>query len=292
MVSTLLAISFAGVAGASVSGVQGLYAHNHIVSDAGIDYSVMDVFIKYNSSVGTGSNGERVVVFGGSQGTDSATFGVDKHSHVVNSLGLAFQHSNGSWLPGANAKFGTGNNTWDSFVTIGSRTQGAGASAGVYVDPTFVNPEHLVGSIQGTVGGPGWAQGDPLNPAFETNTTGAADHMIMIGRFSLKVSDIVAAGGPAKLDIAGIFVGKSTAQTGGTTLYTLAGPVLKSDAQTMYTTNGKTWVFTSSFDGVNSGQEAWTFASGADAVPVPGAAALIGLAGLLPRRRNAHRNSN
>jgi MYXO-CTERM domain-containing protein len=76
--------------------------------------------------------------------------------------------------------------------------------------------------------------------------------------------------------------GKSTAQTGGTTMYTLASLNLKSDAQTKYTTSGKVWTFDSTFDGLDAGQEAWTFG-----VPTPGAAALMGLAALLSgRRRN------
>ena len=58
---------------------------------------------------------------------------------------------------------------------------------------------------------------------------------------------------------------KSAAQTGGTTLYTLAGANLKSDAQTKYT---------------NSSSKVWTFA-----VPSPGAAALVGLAALITSRR-------
>ena len=76
--------------------------------------------------------------------------------------------------------------------------------------------------------------------------------------------------------------GKSTAQTGGTTMYTVASVNLKSDAQTAYTTSGKVWTFNSTFDGLNVTQEAWTFG-----VPAPGVAALIGLAALMSgRRRN------
>ncbi|MCE9620603.1 MAG: hypothetical protein K8R92_11950 [Planctomycetes bacterium] len=282
MVSTLLALSFAGAASASVSGMQGLYAHNYIVTSAGVEYSVMDVFIKYNSSVGTGTNGERVVNFGGESTTGSSTFGVDKHSKLVNSRGLAFQHSNTSWLPGSVA----GNSTWDSFVTIGCRGQGLGASGSIIADPSFANPNSNVGSIIGTGGGAGVAQSDPLDPGFETNTTAYSDHMIMLGRFSLKTTDIAASGGLPTMTVWLNIVGKSTAQTGGTTLYVLAAANLKSDAQTQFTTNGKVWTFNSSFDGVDSGQAAWTFSAGSqDVVPVPGAAALMGLAGLVLRRR-------
>ena len=118
IVSTLLAISFTGAASASVSGAQGLYAKNYIVTEGGIQYSVMDVYLKFNSSSGTGSNGERVVNFFGQATTDAATYGVNKTAKYEVSNGLAFQHSNTSWLPAAGAAGGTGNKTWDSFFTI------------------------------------------------------------------------------------------------------------------------------------------------------------------------------
>ena len=71
--------------------------------------------------------------------------------------------------------------------------------------------------------------------------------------------------------------GKSTAQTGGTTVYTIAGANLRSDSQTKLTgslVSNKVFTFDPTFTGVNVGQEAWTFA----VVPSPGAAALIGIA--------------
>ncbi|MCE9620607.1 MAG: hypothetical protein K8R92_11970 [Planctomycetes bacterium] len=286
LVSTLLAISFTGAASASVSGAQGLYAHNYIVNDAGTYYSVMDVFIKYNSNVGSGTNGERIVNFFGQFTTDTSTFGVNKTSKFENNLGLAFQHNNVSWLPAAGANGGTGNNTWDSFVTVGARTQGAGNTSNIHPQPQFLNPNSNVGSIiGGSIGadytGAGWNQDNPLDSGFETNTSAYADHMIMLGRFSLKASDIVASGGAPKMVVWCDFVGKSSAQTGGTTLYNLFSANVKSDAQTKYLTNAKTWIFDSSFDGTTSGQEAWTFA-----VPAPGAWLLLGLAGLRTRRRS------
>ncbi|MCE9620606.1 MAG: hypothetical protein K8R92_11965 [Planctomycetes bacterium] len=285
--STLFTLSFAGAASASVSGAQGLYAHNYIVNDSGTYYSVMDVFLKFNSNVGVGANGERLVGFYGQATTDASTYGVDKTSKYVNSLGLAFQHSNISWLPAAGANGGTGNNTWDSFVTMGARTQGAGNSAGSYADPYFMNPNSNVGSIIGGYNssskyvGAGVGELNPLDPGFETNTSAQPDHMIMMGRFTLKVSDIVANGGVPQMTVWCDITGKSTAQTGGTTLYVISSANLKSDAQTKYTTNSKTWIFDSSFDGTTSGQEAWTFA-----VPAPGAGLLLGLAGLRTRRRS------
>ena len=149
IVSTLLAIAFTGTASASVSGAQGLYAHNYIVSDGGVDYSVMDVFVKFNSATGVGNNGERVVNVFGQATTDAGTGGVNKTAYAQNSAGLSFQHSNVSWLPGSGANGGQGNNTWDSYVTVGARTQGSGNTANVGADPYFTNPNSNVGSIIG-----------------------------------------------------------------------------------------------------------------------------------------------
>jgi hypothetical protein len=139
----------------------------------------------------------------------------------------------------------------------------------------------LGGSSGAIYVGPGWYQSAPTEPAYETNASAHADKLVMIGRWTLKVSDIMATAGissgltPVKMTVWGNTTGKSTAQTGGTTISTLASLNLKSDAQTKYTTSGKVWTFDSTFDGANFGQEAWTFAT---AVPTPGAAALIGLA--------------
>ena len=297
VVSTLLAISFTGAASASVAGAQGLYAKNYLLAADGsaqvisrdIDgklvsnafYSVMDVYLKFNSATGTGSNGERVVNFFGQATTDSSTYGVTKSSKYENSAGLAFQHNNTSWLPAS------GNNTWDSFLTVGARTQGAGNAGNVTPDTYFTNPNSNVGSIvggsnsNGIFVGAGVYQAAPTDAGWETNASANADHLILFGRFTLKCSDITSENS-VKMAVWCDFVGKSAAQTGGTTLYTIASANLKSDAQTKYTTSSKVWTFDSSFEGAgNPLQSAWTFA------PTPGAAALVGLAALLTgRRRN------
>ena len=288
------ALNMAGVANASVAGMQGLYARNYLLASDGTAatggnayYSVMDVYVKFNSAVGTGSSGERIVSFFGQATTDASTYGVNKSAKYENSAGLAFQHSNGSWLPASSANGGVGNNTWDSFGTIGCRTQGATNTGAVTADTYFTNPNSNIGSIVGGYSGAnyvgaGWYQSAPTDAGYETNASANADKLIMLGRFTLKCSDIVANGSSVKMTVWGDTTGKSTAQTGGTTMYTLASLNLKSDAQTKYTTSGKVWTFDSTFDGVDGAQEAWTFAG---AIPTPGAAALIGLAGLVSGRR-------
>ena len=292
------AMNMVGVASASVSGAQGLYAKNYIVTvvEGGyaVNYSVMDVYLKFNSASGTGSNGERVVNFFGQATTDASTYGVNKTAKYEVSNGLAYQHSNTSWLPASGASGGTGNNSWDSFLTVGAREQGAGNTGSVTPDVYFMNPNTNVGVITGGSSATGFVgagvyQAAPTDPGFQTNASAYADKMVMFGRFTLKVSDIQAASGISgptlpKFTMWCDFVGKSTAQTGGTTLYTIASANLKSDAQTKYTTSGKVWTFDSSFDGVTAGQEAWTFSTGLP-VPTPGAAALIGLAGMASSRR-------
>ena len=303
IVSTLLAMTFAGAASASVAGMQGLYAKNYLLAADGTAakqvydsatgywntnaaYSVMDVYVKFNSALGTGSQGERIVSFFGQGTTDAGTYGVNKSSKYVNNASLIFQHSNSSWLPSASANGGAGNNTWDSFVAVGGRTQGVGNTGAITADSYWSNPNTPDTMVGGSSGanyvGPGWYQSAPTEAGFETNASAHADKLVMIGRWSLKCSDILASGSAVKMTVWGDTTGKSTAQTGGTTVYTLASINLKSDAQTKYTTGGKIWTFNSAFDGLNGTQEAWTFG-----VPTPGVAALIGLAALLTgRRRN------
>ena len=294
-IAAATALNMAGVANASVAGMQGLYAKNYIVEASGTSYSVMDVYVKFNTSNGTGSAGERIVSVFGVTTTSASTYGVDQKAKFENSAGLAFQHSNTGWMSSTTAGGGTGNNSWDSFVTLGPRNQGLTNTAGVLNDPYFANPagpdvSSIVGApnSSGLYPGAGWAQNNPLDALYETNASANADKLVMIGRFTLKCSDIVALGASAAAPKMVMWLqttGKSAAQTGATTLYTLAGANLKSDTQTKYTTSSKVWTFDSTFTGANDGQEAWTFAA---AVPSPGVAALIGIAGAFfgKRRRS------
>ena len=298
-IAAATALNMAGVANASVAGMQGLYAKNYIVASGGTSYSVMDVYVKFNSATGTGSAGERLVSVFGQTTTSANTYGVDQKAKYLNSAGLAFQHSNTGWMPGSTAGGGTGNNTWDSFVTIGCRTQGATNTGGVLNDPYFANPagpdvSNIVNAANssGAYPGAGWAQNNPLDSLYETNASANADMLIMIGRFTLKCSDIVALGAGAAAPKMVMWLqatGKSVAQTGGTTVYTISGANLRSDSQTKLTgtvVSNKVFTFDPTFDGATVGQEAWTFSAGL--VPAPGVAALIGIAGAFfgKRRRS------
>ena len=311
--ATATALNMAGVANASVAGLQGLHAKNYLLAQDGSAatgvgtglnnayYSVMDVYIKFNSANGTGSAGERIVSVFGQTTTSANTYGVDQKAKYLNSAGLAFQHSNTGWMPGSTAGGGTGNNSWDSFVTIGCRNQGLTNTGGVAADPYFANPTGDVSNIvngvnsSGAYPGAGWAQNNPLDAAYETNAGANADKLVMIGRFTLKVSDILGLGGISsglalpKMVMWLQATGKSVAQTGGTTMYTISGANLRSDSQTKLTgtiVSNKVFTFDPTFDGVDSSQAAWTFSAGP--VPAPGVAALIGIAGAFfgKRRRS------
>ena len=300
-IAAATALNMAGVAkaAASVAGLQGLYAKNYIVEASGTSYSVMDVYIKFNSATGTGSSGERLVSVFGQTTTSANTYGVDQKAKYLNSAGLAFQHSNTGWMPGTTAGGGTGNNSWDSFTTLGCRNQGLTNTGGVGADPYFANPagpdvSSIVGAPNGSglYPGAGWSQNNPLDSLYETNASANADKLIMIGRFTLKVSDIVALGAGAAAPKMVMWLqatGKSVAQTGGTTVYTISGANLRSDSQTKLTgslVSNKVFTFDPTFDGATVGQEAWTFSAGL--VPAPGVAALIGIAGAFfgKRRRS------
>ena len=153
---TAIACNMAGVATASVAGLQGLHAKNYLLDINGnaaygnnAYYSVMDVYVKFNSATGVGTAGERIVSFFGQATTDAGTFGVNKSAKYVNSAGLDFQHSNTSWMPSTSANGGTGNNTWDSYVSVGNRAQGAGNTLAVTNDSYFTNPNANVGQMVG-----------------------------------------------------------------------------------------------------------------------------------------------
>jgi hypothetical protein len=189
------------LAAVTTFGMQGLHAKNYLVTDGATTYSVMDVYVRYGSAVGTGTTGERIVSVFGQATTDTASGNVSKLAKYVNDQSLAFQHSNISWMPAAGTNGGTGNTTWDSFVTLGCRNQGLTNTANVLADPYFANPTGpsvaaLVNAVNsdGKFPGAGWAQNNPLDAGFETNAGANADKLIMIGRFTLKVSDILALG--------------------------------------------------------------------------------------------------
>ena len=224
-------------------------------------YSVLDVYVKCGAS------------------TDivSSTFGVSAYvASTTMNQGDAFQQQNSSlnnsaWLPSGS------NDAWDSFVTCGNRDQtSASSTLSMQLDTNWASGNGAsINSAAGT-GGAGWypAVGantntnpyaragyyNGLTNIAKTDRTiagngiasgGSLDNLWMVGRFSIDVTGISA-----------------SATKTMTMLFAVAGK-----------NNGVTTV-TGATNAAYRYNQTLTFA-----VPAPGAAALLGLAGLVSRRR-------
>jgi hypothetical protein len=284
--STLLASAVAaGVASSALATITGntLFGDSYLVVDGAKTYSVMDVYIKSN-------NAADII---------SSVYGVNAYkSSIVQNQGKAFKHAgNSAWRPnytgGADAgtvdmpdgvTYNMYDHPWDSFVTTGIRYQtndGGGSTATQVTATTFTNfgtanAATINGNTTGTNGGAGWyplagatVASNPFcqvsyyngasNLAKATSTIdgngiaagSSLDNMYMIGRFTIDTADMTGGGAftmTLKLAMTGISNGA-----------TVAG-----STNTNFRTN-----------------TTLTFA----AIPAPGAAALLGLAGLVARRR-------
>jgi len=222
-------------------------------------YSIMDVYVKCGAS------------------TDivSSTFGVTAYvASTTMNQGDAFVQqngtgTNGSWLPAS------GNDAFDSFLTAGNRDQGSAAgSLSMQLDTNWSAGNGS--AIAGINGGPGWypavgantttnpyARAGYYNGASNTakaTTTiagnniaagGSLDNAWMVGRFTIEVTGL-AAGTQKDMTLKFAVAGKN---------------------------NGVTTV-TGATNAAYRYNQTLTFA-----VPAPGAAALVGLAGLVGRRR-------
>ena len=265
-----LAVGVTGSAFATISNQ--LVADSYIVKvgsgSAAQFFSVMDVYVKCGAS------------------TDivSSTFGVSAYvASTTMNQGVAFNQASGSsWAPTTNDAFGV-----DSFVTAGCRNQGsdttlAGGQAAflnLQGDTNFSNfstaGATTIASVSGSAGA-GWYPGVGANTSTNpyaragyyngvTNTAkatttisgngivagGSLDNLWMVGRFVINATN--------ELD---------TAVRTVTMQFAVAGK-----------NNGVTTV-TGATNAAYRYNQTLTFA-----VPAPGAAALIGLAGLVGRRR-------
>jgi hypothetical protein len=267
--STLLASAVAaGLASSALATITGnaLFGDSYLVVDGAKTYSVMDVYIKSNNSAD--------IV--------SSVYGVSAYkASWVQNQSKAFKHAgNSSWNPNYTGSAGA---AWDSFVTAGMRNQTAdeyGATPiALTADPGFsnlntANASRITGS--GTGNGPGWypaagatAATNPFcvvgyyngasNLAKATSTiagNGVAagsslNNMFMIARLAIDTADMTAPGDytvTIKLAMTGVSNGATV--TGSTNASFRVNTTL-------------------------------TFA----AIPAPGAVALMGLAGLVARRR-------
>ena len=245
--SIALATTVAG-ANAAFLGITGT---NYQVVDGSRQYSVMDIYADFNGNFDKLVNYYGVTSHTGFVRT-SLNGVLDTGNLVVPINGAAFAQASGTgWMPSASAA----SNGWDSFVTIGARAQDYTASA-ITADPNFSNGNTVGASTvvggnnsTGAYQGAGWYTAAPLDPHDLAGTY--ADKRIMLGRFSVETTNMLTT------DVLTIqFKGNVTMKVNGTS----AGSGTTSQPY---------------FD--------QTFTYGF--VPAPGAIALLGLAGLMGRRR-------
>ena len=243
--------AFATLAAGANAAMLGVTATNYEVVDGSRRYSVMDVYVDCSGAY------DKLVNFYGT--TASTSFVRTARNGLMNALtssaagnGAAFaQAASSGWLPSTSAA----SSAWDSFVTIGARSQ-SDTSANIDGDPMFLNKSTADAVVlsggtnsSGAYVGAGWYTANPTGSHVFAGTY--ADKRIMLGRFSVDVTDLSAS------DVLTLrFKGNVTMKVNGTS----AGAGTTSQP---------------SFD--------QTFTYGF--VPAPGAAALLGLAGLAVRRR-------
>ncbi len=262
---------------AAVTGYSGVQTNmTKVVSGVTRTYSAIDVFVDCNNAADYIVN-----VYG--QRASSATKSVIStvKNGVINAAtatnataanGLMFNQGTGTnkgWGP----DFDNADGLFDSFVTIGARTQEVAANPddnnGLAKDPSFSNYSSSTsgfgtlrtGTTSTTDAGPGWYSGDPNNVM---NKAGSyADLKIMLGHFVVDVTDYLGTANSIQLS----FLATYTIKIGGTT------------QQQNRTSPGSPTQTTSSvpltFDFM-------------PAVPAPGAVALIGVAGAFFGKRRRH----
>jgi len=258
-------ISFGVLAAAASAnaGILGYSGTNYLVVDAstGSRYSVMDVYINCSAQYDKCVNYYGQNLTGKTGWVTTTKNGVTNANDAATATnGAPWVHSNGTgWMPSSNANA----NAWDSFVTIGARGQTeAQSSSAITADPYFMNGNTPgAGTIQGGynvtpayVGG-GWYTASPLYIGDLAGTY--ADKRIMLGRFTIDVTNAVST------DVITMQMhGEVTMKVNGTS----AGGG---------TTTQPTFTMNATYDNF--------FVP----VPTPGAIALVGLAGLVSRRRKA-----
>ncbi|GDY03979.1 hypothetical protein LBMAG50_01200 [Phycisphaerae bacterium] len=251
-------LAAAASANASIIGYSGT---NYLVVDGSRRYSVMDVYVDCSGAFDKCVNyyGQNLAGKQGSVVTTKNGVTNDRDSATATN-GAAWVHSNATgWMPNSSAN----SNLWDSFVTIGARSQSESqSSSSMTADPYFANGNTAgAGTIQGGYNntgfyvGAGWYTASPLYIGDLAGTY--ADKKMMLGRFTIDVTDVTETD-----TISMTMKGEVTFKVNGTS----AGGG---------TTTQPTFSFTKAYN---------TFYV---PVPTPGAIALVGLAGLVSRRRKA-----
>ena len=276
VLSSTLAASLSGSAFATITG-NNVFGDAYLVVDGAKTYSVLDVYIKSDSATDIMSSVYGVSTFKASWilqekiGSGTATNSTKLFKHAGNS----------TWNPNYTDAAGA---AWDSFLTAGMREQSndgyGGTTIGLTNDPGFSNFNTAnAGKITGatTGNGPGWYPAAGANPATNpycqfgyynggsnnakaTRTIagngiaagGSLNNMFMIARVTLDTADMTAGTS---------YLFKTTfGMTGVSNGTTVAG-----STNTNFRVNGVSLTFA--------------------AVPSPGAAALVALAGMVGRRR-------
>ena len=244
--STARPILYATVASSALScaafaGFSGVTATNYQVVDGSRRFSVIDVYADFSGAY------DKLVNYYGNSGSTSQVR--SSLNGTLDAIGFA-QASGSAWLPSASSA----GCDWDSFVTIGARTQ-SDAAAVVSADPYFLNATLAdAGTVsggsnaQGFVGA-GWFTGSPTAAHVYAGTY--ADRRIMLGRFAVETTGLSAT------DLVTLrYKGNLSMRVGGSSAG--AGSILQSAVDQTFTYGY---------------------------VPAPGAGLLVGAAALLTRRR-------
>ncbi|MCE2875988.1 MAG: hypothetical protein LW625_10205 [Planctomycetaceae bacterium] len=257
-----LAVGVTGSAFATISNQ--LVGDSYIVKvgsgSAAQFFSVLDVYVKCGAS------------------TDivSSTFGVSAYvASTVMNQGVAFhQVSGSSWAPTTNDVSGV-----DSFVTAGLRTQSSANTVNLQGDTNFANYSTAgattIASVAGSAGAgwyPGIGANTTTNPYARAGYYNAADNNAK-ATTTIAGNGIVAGGSLNNLWMVGRFVINATNEL-DTAVRTMTMQFAVAGKN-----NGVTTV-TGATNAAYRYNQTLTFA-----VPAPGAAALLGLAGLVGRRR-------
>jgi len=245
-------------------------------------YSVMDVYIKCSSSADI----------------ISSTFGVTAYqSAYTQNQGKSFMQSGAnqatsSWLP-----INDDGKGWDSYVTTGCRVQGSNTSLasgqagflGMQLDTNWSSASNG-GQIVGTAGGAGWYPS--IGASTSTNPYAKAGQYTGTGAVNTAKCTSFIGGPNISSNYNGITPGQSLTNYWMVGRFTI--DVTQTDPNTPVT-GPLTLSMKFAIAGKNNGTTTFTGATQAAgrfdytltyAVPAPGAAALVGLAGMIVRRRS------
>ncbi len=256
-----------------------LFGDSYIVKDgegaSAKFYSVMDVYIKCSSAADI----------------ISSTFGVTAYQSVyTQNQGKSFMQSGAnqaasSWLP-----INDDGKGWDSYVTTGCRVQGSNTSLasgqagflGMQLDTNWASTSNG-GRIDGTAGGAGWYPS--IGASTSTNPYAKAGQYTGTGPVNTAkaTTNITGNGITAGMNLTNYWmVGRFTIDVTQADPNTpVTGPLTLSMKFAIAGKNNGTSTFTGATQAAGRFDYTLTYA-----VPAPGAAALLGLAGMIVRRRS------